>query len=525
MKDTKRHIFNVVPEEPEKKTPALFGRVQGVISALPIELQVFIAAMAAYFKIYPELIFTGLLTILAYPMMNCFKVQIKDGWTEALALYSLTVAKPSEKKSPVLEKLLTPVRTGIEKYNEITTSDFRKAKTACTLLAQELKKAEADKMRGKIPIEKVFEIQERLDTAIKAVSKYQRLRLVTGDITPEALGVTLQNNLEQLLIASSEGSLFQNMAGKYSDGKENIDLLLQAWSGYAVDTIRISRDAVELKNPLLTLLLFIQPKMLKDITSNKDFIERGLLARFLIAMPDSYIGSRDFSEESPMFDDAQYSLLVQRLMHMFRIMLHQKPEVIHFSEEARQKLYDFQNAMEPHLLRDLVDVQGLCGKMAGIVARIAAVLHTAENVLDFNASHPGDCSDGEIKALMRQVVDTEISGETIKNAIQIGMYYIGEALYVYDVTGLRNTAEVEYAVEVESKLVRAAVNGNRNLEREPEDDGLYYINHRGLLRLFHVSEKTTPANYEALMRAIETLVAKGSLCEESRVYYLNPKLL
>ena len=112
------------------------------------------------------------------------------------------------------------------------------------------------------------------------------------DITPENLGTVMADNGERMAILSDEAGLFEMMGGRYSGGIPNIDIYLQNHAGSSVRVNRGSRPPVFLQNPVLTIGISPQPDVLRGLTEKPSFRGRGLLARFLYALPASNLGRR-----------------------------------------------------------------------------------------------------------------------------------------------------------------------------------------------------------------------------------------
>ena len=111
-------------------------------------------------------------------------------------------------------------------------------------------------------------------------------RLLADDATPEATASLLADHGGRIAVVSSEGGVFDTIAGRYSRAV-NIDVYLKGHSG---DTIRVDREGRPpqyIPRAALTVGLMIQPRVLESIAANRDFTGRGLLARFLYAQPVS----------------------------------------------------------------------------------------------------------------------------------------------------------------------------------------------------------------------------------------------
>ena len=64
-------------------------------------------------------------------------------------------------------------------------------------------------------------------------------------------------------------------------------------SGDDLITDRVSRKSICVERPALTCAYAIQPQVVEGLAENTAFRGRGLLARFLYAAPQSWIGRRE----------------------------------------------------------------------------------------------------------------------------------------------------------------------------------------------------------------------------------------
>lgn len=133
----------------------------------------------------------------------------------------------------------------------------------------------------------IIEVQRELDE-LEVVSP---ITLIVDDITAEALIKLMSDNGEKMAVMSTEGGLFGNIAGRYSD-RANMDIYLKGYSGDPLSVDRVGRKGQSMYQPLLTVLIYAQPIVLKQIMENTEFTGRGLLARFLYTRPLSMIGRR-----------------------------------------------------------------------------------------------------------------------------------------------------------------------------------------------------------------------------------------
>jgi Protein of unknown function (DUF3987) len=91
---------------------------------------------------------------------------------------------------------------------------------------------------------------------------------------------------------SAEGGVFDIIGGRYNGNVPNLDVWLKGHSGDPIRIDRKGRPPEYIPRPALTLGLMMQPDVLKSIAAQKTFRGRGLLARFMYAMPVSKVGRR-----------------------------------------------------------------------------------------------------------------------------------------------------------------------------------------------------------------------------------------
>ena len=156
----------------------------------------------------------------------------------------------------------------------------------------------------------LFELEEELDN----LEEMKTVRFFADDCSSEALTSLLANNGGVFSVISTEGGIFDIMAGRYSN-KANIDVWLKGHCGDAIRVDRLGREPEYIPHPALSAILSIQPSVLDEIMSNTTMTGRGLIARFLYASPPSRIGSRVFCAPPVPADIAKaYKDLVYSLM-------------------------------------------------------------------------------------------------------------------------------------------------------------------------------------------------------------------
>jgi uncharacterized protein DUF3987 len=165
------------------------------------------------------------------------------------------------------------------------------------------------------------------------------------------------------------------MAGRYS-ATPNLDVFLKGHCQTPIHVHRMGRTTL-IDRPHLTVLLSPQPGVISGLRDKGVMRDRGLLARFLFAMPQSPIGSRKL-EPQPMPPDlvSKYAELITRILEWTP----DEPVKLKLSPEAYLAWKEFQRRVETQM----ADGGRLCrlrdwgSKLAGAALRIGGLLHTAK---------------------------------------------------------------------------------------------------------------------------------------------------
>jgi hypothetical protein len=238
------------------------------------------------------------------------------------------------------------------------------------------------------------------------------------DVTPERLGVLMADNHERMAIISDEGGIFEILAGRYSRGVPNLDLFLQAHAGAPHRVDRGSRPPVLMQHPALTMVLSPQPTVLHGLATNRDFRGRGLLARFTYLLGASTLGYRN-GEPPPVPESASiaYEACIRQLLSIEQPQ--DGPLIIELSDEARAEWHEYFGAVERDMRPDrrFEHTRDWAGKLPGMAARIAGLLHCAEHAFDAN------------------MMSSKLSLNTMARALDFACVCEHHALAAYDLMG------------------------------------------------------------------------------------------
>ena len=358
------------------------------VDALPGWLGEYVMATAEATQTPPEL--PGLLglSVLATCAQRKAEVEVDHDYREPLNLYTAVALPPATRKSAVFGMMTEPLTVFERGAAERLLPEIAEAKARRKLLEGRLAQLHK-KAAGSESAEEAEELAReagRLTLEVETFEPPIPPRLLVADSTPEQLEVLLAENGERLALLSPEGEVFDLIAGRYGNGKGgnyNIYLKAHAGDGHRVD--RIGRDSVYLQRPALTLGLAIQPEVLRGLSRNPSLRGRGLLGRFLYALPPSLVGRRRITP-APVPRDVRESYH-RSVISLLSLTFGKGPggepvpRMLHLSPAAYDRYLALAEWIEPRLAEgaELGHLADWAGKLAGAVLRISGLLHVADH--------------------------------------------------------------------------------------------------------------------------------------------------
>jgi replicative DNA helicase len=349
------------------------------------------------------------------------KVQIEvddvddNPWIEGTNLYLAIALPPGAAKSPAFKTMLGCVRQLERELIGERASVIREAEITKDILT---KKAKSAREAAALPGKTADDAKEagRLQAEADAVVIPSTPRLIADDATPEALARLLATTGERMALMSSEGGLFDMMAGQYTDrGKPtNLDIYLKGWSGDAINIDRASADrsAIALEHPLLSVCVTPQPIMVKRLGENPEMAGRGVSARFLYSVPASNVGGRDRRARRRQRTRGTRAAYEEQMVAIGRRMASWSlPIKLRLSDDAADAFEDWDQEHEDRLApgQDLAHMAEWVMKLRAYVLRSAALLHIADG---------------------RDIHDA-VDLETITRAFRLAEYWIEHARCVH----------------------------------------------------------------------------------------------
>lgn len=205
-------------------------------------------------------------------------------------------------------------------------------------------------------------------------------QLICADVTPERLASLLAEQGGRMCLFSPEGDLFDMLAGRYTGGAPNFDVILKGHSGDALRVDRRGRSE-HVQHPALTIGLTVQPDVIRGLVDKPGFRGRGLIGRFLYSLPKSTVGRRRIAPEPLEYEVRQnYKKNVEALAQLETMQDYDGSPVarmLYLTTDADALLKEFESELEPQLAEDgeLGAMADWAGKLAGAVIRIASILH------------------------------------------------------------------------------------------------------------------------------------------------------
>jgi Protein of unknown function (DUF3987)/NrS-1 polymerase HBD domain len=364
----------------------------------------FACAVSAFTETPLELAALAQLGVLATCCQGKCVVQGPNGYTEPLCLWTCTVLGSGNRKSEVLRLVAAPLRTW-EKNMQTTMDPVRREAESRRKTVEKqidhLRKESAKKTGDDVGV-----WQQQIATMESEMSVVPSFpRLVSDDCTPEKIAILMQENGERMSVISDEAGIFDIMGGRYSRGVPALDLYLQSHSGTPVTVDRVSRESILLAEPCLSLVVTVQPLVLRNMVSNSTFAGRGLLARHLFAVPVSTIGYRRHSEE-PLSTEAilRWKAAVDAMLDFGEDSRDAPSPALVLSSDAAKLYRDEtqQNEVEMRPEGRWGEDVAWPAKYMGAILRTAGIFHIAEQVTK-------GCAP----------IDVHISGETMRFAIRL----------------------------------------------------------------------------------------------------------
>jgi replicative DNA helicase len=444
--------------EPNTGPPPAFP-----LRALPPQMQALVQSVAANLEVPEDFAAILLLGAVAGAAQRTYTLRVHADYREPLGLYLIVVAESGERKTPTVRIFRQPYDRAQEILRKRALPAIGKAKARREILEREkqsmfgLSAAVTKKLVALMfPKDQDEELQR--DDLLREKERYaERVAQISGQLealeippapllwlteaTPEATARHLAE-LQSLVVFASEGDLIDVAAGQYGDKTGKLGILLSA---YSMDThvesrVDGTRAAVD---PRLSIVLAVQPGVVRKLQDVREFRERGLTPRFLYAAPPSRVGYRTWAATDPIDPTARatYERIIAKLLEVDDdladpVHLPSEDEVpeeadarqpasplppqkeLVMSPEAIERFRAYGREIERELVDDdspLCEFVTWGSKLPGQMLRLAGCLHLLAH--------------GELDTPDPSTIP--ISAETVERAIEIAEYFKAHTLSMF----------------------------------------------------------------------------------------------
>ena len=360
-------------------------RIPLPLELLPKGIAAFIRAVSESLQVPPDLVFLPGLAVIAGATRGRFGVRPKPNdpkWVEPLALFTAVFMDPGERKSATLDRVAEPLRDIETELIEQARISVQESEHEHQYLTERVNitKRQAVKTPDNMKLQAEYdEAKSKLHNFVPAVSP----RIVVDDITPERLAAIMGEQGGSVTQLSDEGGFLKNLAGRYNEGRANLDLVNKGYSGGTAIVDRIGRESIVIKRAHLVVGLLVQPDVLREMAKNSEMAGRGFLDRFLFAQPVSTVGAREY-ETAPVPEDVSdyWHAGVRSLVSASSELLKAGDyRTLALSSDSYVLYKSWWNTKESRLGTegDLASLQGWVSKHEGMMLRIAAMFTLFEN--------------------------------------------------------------------------------------------------------------------------------------------------
>lgn len=354
-------------------------------SLLPSPYREFASALAQSTEVPEALCILSILSIVSTASTKKFVVVPRPDWQESINIYVLVALPPANNKSQILNRCLKPIvfwefreqrQIEPQRLKAISAKKNHEARIASFRL--KLGKEQDPNKLSILKSDILNEEQQLNALVVPAVPK-----LFVNDVTPESLSAQLVEQGGRLGIISDEGGFFENIAGLYTGGKANNDVVLKGIDG---GNVRIDRkDRSITICPYLTIAIVAQPQILKNMGERKALQGKGIQERFLYCIPPSKLGNRTLKGPPiPPAAESAYSAAVEQLLDI-KLPVDDNgichPKLLYLTPAAEAAWNQWRLEIEPMLGPDgeLAPCLGWGGKLAGYTLRLAGLLELMEH--------------------------------------------------------------------------------------------------------------------------------------------------
>ncbi|TQR31709.1 DUF3987 domain-containing protein [Lysinibacillus sphaericus] len=385
------------------------------VNVFPSTLKNMVLSVSRFAQTPVDLAAISLIGVLSTALQKKFHVEPTKGWKEPLNTYTAVLLQPSNRKSTIFGLMMGPIfeyeSNLIKSHQEIQKKDAR----LLSLLQKRIDKLENEYTKS--GDSEHLEVLENLWVEREKLKPKPTPALILDNSTEEVIVSRITQNSERIAIASSEGDLFERLKSSIKLEASKLDVYLKGYSGDSLRTDRISRDTERIEEPLVTICISAQPTVIQDMPQK--IIDRGLIPRFLIAIPEDLLGKRDVYNAKPVdsVTKKSYNNLISKLLSF-----EEKVSVaLKLSSESYDVLKKFEHNVETLFLPEKLYGDALKswgGKITGNLLRIAGLLHVAKHIE--NSKEKAD-------------IPTTLDVKTLEDALRLKEYFDSQIMNAFGI--------------------------------------------------------------------------------------------
>lgn len=413
------------------------------LNELPPMIRNAIAEVASYVQAPIALIAASALAAVSTAVQTRFSVRRNAALCGPATLYLLTVAESGERKSTV-DKLFTgPIRDWEAEQRKVfreRLAKYEADKEDWERKGEELRK---NIEGGFLAAQLGTDCDPRVAHHLAQPKQPQKVRMLRGDDTPEALAMALDHYPVASLISAEAGTIFGSHGMNPEAVTRNLAQANVMWDGGVIQRDRLSTGEMQVEGMRVTMGLQVQPAVLDAFVSKTGGLAKGIgyFARFLFCRPTSTQGFR-YYVEPPATQPAQaaFSIRMATLLSldaMFDEYDRLSPQYLGFDAEGQKAWIAFHDEVEELQAADCAycSIRDVASKAADNAARLACCLHVFASGPDTpitQASVLGAC------ALVRWYLDEAVRfGRTADAAPELADAQMLEEWLVREVQGRR----------------------------------------------------------------------------------------
>ncbi|UZK65868.1 YfjI family protein [Sphingomonas sp. M1-B02] len=353
------------------------------ITALPPLIRNVIEEVASYVKAPVAMISASALAAVSTAVQTRYSVRRDDALSGPATLYLLTVAESGERKTSVDNQFTGPIREWEAEQRKLFRE--RRAKYEADMEDWERQGEEIRRNieGGFLTAQLGTEFDPRLAHQISKPEEPQKVRILRGDDTPEALAMALDHYPVASVISAEAGTIFGSHGMSAEAVTRNLAQANTMWDGGVIQRDRLSTGEMQVEGMRVTMGLQVQPKVLDDFVHKTGGLAKGIgyFARFLFSRPESTQGTRLYSAPpSPRpalaaFCNRMTTLLAAEAV--FDEYGRLAPDYLGFDGDAQRVWVNFHDEVEEQLRGEEAysGIRDVASKAADNAARLACCLH------------------------------------------------------------------------------------------------------------------------------------------------------